>query len=72
MSDFKAKPTFTYDEVKSNLAKASKLIDAGEYAEAHALIKPMAGRGMSQHDLIENLSCERISAMRRWFKKENA
>lgn len=71
MSDFKAKPTFTYQEVKSNLAKASKLIDAGEYAEAHALIKPMAGRGMSKHDLTENLSSDRIELMRRWFK-ENA
>ena len=71
MSDFKAKPTFTYQEVKSNIAKASKLIDAGEYAEAHALIKPMAGRGMSQQDLTENLSSDRIALMRRWFK-ENA
>ena len=72
MSDFKAKPTFNYQQVKSNIAKASKLIDAGEYAEAHALLKSMAGRGMSVHDLTENLSSSRIELMRSWFKKENA
>jgi hypothetical protein len=59
----------TYEEIKSNLAKAEQLALSGKVSDADALVRSMLGKGLSPMDLRNNLSAKAMRALRSFAKQ---
>lgn len=54
----------TYDEIKRKIREAGRLVDAGQVAEADALLRSMVGKGLRLADLDANLSAAQVKQLR--------
>jgi len=57
-----------YQEIKPNLAKANLLVSEGLVAEADALIRSMAGKGLTGADVSANLTPAALRKLRAFAK----
>lgn len=59
----------SYDEIKAELANARALLDAGDVADADALLRSLLSRGMTLHDLDNGLTAGQFAQLREHAKR---
>lgn len=62
----------TYDQIKKELNRADRLCMEGKVAEADSVIRAMAGKGMTRHDISSNLTSASFKKLRAYAKKNKA
>jgi len=58
-----------YEQIKSKLNEAGRLVDAGQVAEADTMIRSMRGEGVTANDISTNLTSAQMRQLRIHSKK---